>query len=145
MTAAQLNGLYGINATQVRLTTGGSAALAEGNFHVDRFLLSDFGNQLDLSASASSSFLWATVVGGAGDDTVIGASAGNRLSGGGGNDVLRGGAGADQLTGGAGPWTSCTAAAGQDSFLLDNPAEIVAGEIPNGGSGRRACAERGCV
>jgi serralysin len=143
MTAVQLDGLYSLEAGTVVLTTGGAATMGEGySISVDRFVLNDLGNALDLSGIFPGSYLDIRVDGGAGDDTVIGATEAtvydmfpqNRLNGGGGNDTLVGGAGYDQLNGGAGA-DSLFGGAGDDTFYVTGLADIALGESYDGGAG----------
>ena len=143
MTAAQLDGLLNVSAGTIVLTTGGAVTMAEGYaISVDRFVLNDLGNALDLSGVYPGSFLNIRVDGGAGDDSVIGATqntmfggeAQNRLNGGGGNDTLVGGAGYDQLNGGAGA-DLLFGGAGDDTFYVSDLADIAVGESYDGGAG----------
>ncbi|WP_447763318.1 calcium-binding protein [Sphingopyxis panaciterrae] len=73
--------------------------------------------------------------GGAGDDILYGTGGNDTLEGGAGDDILDGGGGNDILTGGAGRDTML-GGSGFDTFYLNDPADLVAGEIIDGGFDR---------
>jgi Ca2+-binding RTX toxin-like protein len=100
MTAAQVDSLRGMDAYDIRITTGGAIDLGNvtyiGSF--TRLLLSDAGNTVDFGYIAPG----ARVVGGAGADSVVGGYGSLRAEGGGGNDTLVGSVSGDTLEGGDG-------------------------------------------
>lgn len=87
------------------------------------------GNDTIVSAGGNSQ-----LTGGDGNDVITGGGGYNTMFGGAGNDTITGGTGIDQITGGTGA-DSLVGGGGNDTFSLETAADIVAGEVYNGGAG----------
>jgi Ca2+-binding RTX toxin-like protein len=133
LTAAQLDSFTGtINTGLITVSGAGSINLSDAFVQTSTVKLSNAGNSLTFN---TNTFVSATINGGIAADTVtyVGAG-GTTLNGNGGNDILTGGLGNDSLTGGGGKDTAL-GGAGDDILVINAQAEIVAGEIYNGGDG----------
>ncbi len=141
LTAAQLDAFTGVvNTGDITLTSGGTVDLRNAAVFTQVINLSAMGNTLILNGgqSRSGGFFSGEVNGSAVDDTVtlrgfnrrdgsdLNGFAGNdSLTGGGGDDVIIGGVGRDTVAGGR----------GNDRLVLTTAADLVAGEVYNGGAG----------
>jgi Ca2+-binding RTX toxin-like protein len=111
-----------------------SLQLADGGQRIDFSQATYQGDLIQGGTGNDTIIAGYTVDAGLGNDLVVGNAAGGSLTGGGGNDVLRAGAGSSSLQGDAGR-DSLIGGAGDDALYVYNAADLVRGEVYDGGAG----------
>ena len=149
LTVAQLNGLTYLRTPLFGIADGGSVDFTGKTLDSSsQIYLAAAGTRLVLTGQVYGQTIYGgaavdTVFGGEGWDRVTGDAGNDVLNGGGGDDTLEGGLGDDLLDGGAGNdmlyggggKDSFTGGAGDDVIVLQNAADVVAGESYDGGAG----------
>ena len=146
MTSQMLNGFERVAGYGVIDLADRGAVIAKGEVMFASLQMADGGQRLDFSQATGQGDLIRggtgndTIIGGyiveagLGNDLVVGNAVGGSLTGGAGNDVLRAGAGGTSLDGGEGR-DIVIGGAGDDYLIVNNAADLVRGEIYDGGAG----------